>query len=272
MGQEPTRTDQETHWDTVYASSEDFFGPDASECAQRAMDRFRDEEAETVLELGFGQGRDTLYFARSGLQVTALDYSTTAVEEVTRKAREQGLAPLIQAQTHDVRQPLPFPDNHFDACYSHMLLCMELRTKEIAFILREIHRVLKPQGHAVYSVRSTHDKHYGTGVHMKEDLYELGGFIIHFFSEEKIRRLARGYDLLQLDRIEEGSLPRDLYVVSLRKDPDVVPSVDEEQESTAEPMAKFQEFFDATYGTGVLDKKTKNLIGLSASLAAGCDT
>jgi len=35
-------------------------------------------------------------------------------------------------------------------------------------------------------------------------------------------------------------------------------------------LSKFQEFFDETYAQGALDRKTKHLIALGASLAAGC--
>ncbi len=36
-------------------------------------------------------------------------------------------------------------------------------------------------------------------------------------------------------------------------------------------LSKYQEFFNAAYAEGVIDRKTKHLIALGASLAAGCD-
>jgi alkylhydroperoxidase/carboxymuconolactone decarboxylase family protein YurZ len=36
-------------------------------------------------------------------------------------------------------------------------------------------------------------------------------------------------------------------------------------------LGKYQEFFEAAYAEGALDRKTKHLIALGASLAAGCD-
>jgi AhpD family alkylhydroperoxidase len=36
-------------------------------------------------------------------------------------------------------------------------------------------------------------------------------------------------------------------------------------------LGKYQEFFNAAYAEGALDRKTKHLIALGASLAAGCD-
>jgi SAM-dependent methyltransferase len=98
-----------------------------------------------------------------------------------------------------------------------MLLCMELSTAEIAFLLGEIRRVLRPDGFVLYSVRSSLDKHYRTGTHLHEEIYKIGGFAVHFFTEEKIRRIARGYAIEEIERMEEGSLPRDLFCVTLRK-------------------------------------------------------
>ncbi len=36
-------------------------------------------------------------------------------------------------------------------------------------------------------------------------------------------------------------------------------------------LSKYQEFFNAAYAEGAIDRKTKHLIALGASLAAGCD-
>ena len=41
-------------------------------------------------QIGAGQGRDTLYLARQGLHVTALDFAPGTVETLTSKARAAG--------------------------------------------------------------------------------------------------------------------------------------------------------------------------------------
>jgi len=269
-----SKPEQKSHWDKVFAQKPAFFGEEPSAFAQRCLDLFRNEGIQSVLELGCGQGRDTFLFARNGLEVTALDYSETAISAVKEKAKRAGLISRIHAQTYNVKEPLPFPDCSFDACFSHMLLCMELSTAEIGFILRETHRILKPRGLAVYSVRSNFDKHYRTGTHLSEDMYEIGGFVVHFFTEEKVKKLARGYDILEIERLEEGSLPRDLFVVTLRKAacPENWNIEDiEENKEVNDPMGKFEEFLNASMAPGALDHKTKQLVALGAALAAGCD-
>ena len=113
---------------------------DTSQFAEVSLDLFRENDVNMLLELGCGQGRDSFLFAQNGIDVTGLDYSESAAAEVSEKALKAGLSSWLRTQVHDLREPLPFADESFDACYSHMLLCMELSTAEIAFILRETHR------------------------------------------------------------------------------------------------------------------------------------
>ena len=98
-----------------------------------------------------------------------------------------------------------------------MLYCMAFSTKELEFLSNELLRVLKPGGLNIYTVRHTEDADYGIGIHRGEDLYETGGFIVHYFSTEKIKQLSSGFDILNIESFEEGSLPRKLFQVTLRK-------------------------------------------------------
>lgn len=265
--------DQRTCWDDAFSTENDFFGAAPSGFAQKSMDTLLQHQVRTLLEIGCGQGRDTFFFAEKGIEVTALDYSEMAVSEVKEEAAVRGLERQIHVGRHDVREPLPFSDASFDACYSHMLLCMELSTAEIAGILREIWRILKPGGVALYSVRSNFDKHYRRGIHLGEEIYDVGGFVVHFFTVVKVRRFSKGFEILDIRRMEEGALPRDLLCVAMTKGeaPQSWSLDPVEEEAMSKPLEKFQEFMDAALAPGVLDHKTKQLVALGAALAAGCD-
>lgn len=208
---------QQAHWGKTYATHAEMFGREPSAPAQAAAALFLAERKTDLLELGAGQGRDTLFFAGQGLRIHALDYSQEAAAAIADKATTAGLATAIAVACHDVRAPLPFADERFDACYSHMLFCMALTTAELERLATDVRRVLRPGGLHVYTVRTIADPHYGTGIDRGDDMYEVGGFIVHFFGRALVDRLAAGYELLSVDEFEESTLPRRLVRVSLRK-------------------------------------------------------
>lgn len=208
---------QQLQWNKTYSEEPDFFGEGPSYPARKALEIFKKEGKSKVLELGAGQGRDALFFAKNQLEVYALDYSQKAVESISQKAKRLGLSQNVTAICHDLRKPLPFESESFDACYCHMLYCMALCTGELEGLFQEVKRILRPNGLNIYTVRHTGDAHFRQGISRGDDMYEKGGFIVHFFSTEKVKNLAKGYEIISIEKFEEGDLPRKLFFVTMRK-------------------------------------------------------
>lgn len=207
------------HWDGAFTEKPDRFGSEPSISAKMAAEAFTRLHASDpdVLDLGSGTGRDALFFARRGMHVVALDFSQVALDALQQNARSSGLSRAIHTVQHNVREPLPFPASTFDACYAHMLYCMDFTLAELSELSAEVRRILKPGGIHVYTARTTGDPDFGIGVHRGEQLYEDEGFVVHFFNRNMIDRLAAGFRLLDIAEFEEGSLPRRLFTVTLEK-------------------------------------------------------
>ncbi|TMK66764.1 MAG: class I SAM-dependent methyltransferase [Actinobacteria bacterium] len=216
-GDDAAIDEQRRHWQTTFSSNPEMYGADPSDPGRFARDLFVTEGVSDVLELGAGQGRDSLAFLRAGLGVTAIDYADDALAELERNAGGLGTENRLMTIVHDVRRPLPLPDAAFDAVYSHMLFNMALTTPELEALASEVRRVLRPGGLHVYTVRHTADGHYGAGIYHGDGMYEHGGFIVHYFDRALVERLAAGFSLLHLVEFEEGDLPRRLWRVTLRK-------------------------------------------------------
>jgi SAM-dependent methyltransferase len=208
---------QQNQWDRAYSAVMDFFGDEPSLAARRAAERFLEGGCSLLMELGAGQGRDTLYFAGLGLRVYALEYSESGLWGIIDKGVKTELGEMISPVLHDLREPLPFGDASIDACFSHMLCCMAFSRADLEFLNGEIRRVLKPGGLSIYTVRHKGDAHYGQGLHLGEDLYELNGFVVHYFDKAMVEHLAGGFDILDIEEFEEGTLPKKLFQVTLRK-------------------------------------------------------
>jgi SAM-dependent methyltransferase len=206
--------EQRRHWERTYAANPGMYGGEASDPARYAAEVFRHAGARDVLELGAGHGRDALFFAGAGFSVVAADFSDVGLSQLRDGAAEAGLADRVRTVTHDVRTPLPFPDASVDAVYAHMLLCMALSTQEIRALVRGVARVLRPGGAFVYTVRHEGDAHFGAGADRGDDIWEHGGFAVHFFSRALVDELAEGWTLREVDPFEEGALPRRLWRVT----------------------------------------------------------
>ena len=193
------------------------FGLEPSVAAIKALNTFQEKNIKNIVELGAGLGRDTIFFANNFIHVEALDYSKTSIESITSKSKKLKLDNYIKTKIFDVRKKLPFEDNSIDGCFSHMLYCMALSNLDLENLNNEICRVLKPGGINIYTVRHTDDGDYKNGTHIGEDLYENDGFIVHFFSKDKVNQLSKGFDILDIEKFEEGKFPRKLFIVKKRK-------------------------------------------------------
>ena len=158
---------QSQHWENSFSNKPEMFGLDPSEPAKHAKEIFENQKVKTffskkkidILELGAGLGRDTTYFAANSnlIQVTALDYSSEAIKNINKKKKEyysdptmadgRSAADKITTKVWDVRNGIPYKDNSFDGCYSHMLYCMALTTSEIIKSVSYTHLTLptKPE-------------------------------------------------------------------------------------------------------------------------------
>ena len=94
------------------------------------------EGKETLLEIGAGTGRESLFFKENGLQPFAIDLSPVMIEICQQKGLEAAVMSFDN---------LSFLDASFDAVWS--LNCL-LHAPKAVFpsILEGIHRVLKPNG------------------------------------------------------------------------------------------------------------------------------
>lgn len=213
-----TLNSQKDHWQKMYAQNAAMFGNGPSYSAVKTAGILKAQGANKILELGSGQGRDTLFFALQGCDVYALDYSEEGLSAIRKGAEANGVSSSVKTVYHDVRRPFPFDNDLFDACYSHMLYCMALTTAELKELSREILRILRPGGLNIYTVRTTQDPHYRTGIDRGDDIWEIaGGFIVHFFSREKIEDLAEGFQIINIEEFDETRLPKKLFLVTTKK-------------------------------------------------------
>ena len=208
---------QSQHWESNFSSKPEMFGFEPSYSAKKALDLFKKNNITNIIELGAGLGRDTIFFAQNGIYVHAIDYSLSATNIIKKRSKENNLDDLIKVENYDIRKKLNCDNENFQACYSHMLFCMALTNQDLKDLNQEIFRVLKKDGFNIYTVRNHTDGDFKKGTHRGEDMYEMNGFIVHYFSENKIKSLLNGFINISIENFDEGSFPRKLSLVINKK-------------------------------------------------------
>jgi SAM-dependent methyltransferase len=110
------------------------------ETRKRAL--FRDLHGD-VLEIGPGAGPNLVYYPRD-VRWTGMEPNPAMHPYLIEEARHLGMTIRLDSGTADA---IPFPDNHFDAVVSTLVLCS---VPDPRHTLQEIYRVLKPGGRFVF--------------------------------------------------------------------------------------------------------------------------
>ena len=132
-----------------------------------------------VLDLGCGIGNNTLYLKERGFDVLACDYSKNALKILESEIK--GVKTLL----HDISKPFDFEDNSFELIIAD--LCLHyFDTETTKNVLREIKRILVPNGYLLARVNSINDVNHGAGQGEKieENFYFVNGYNKRFFDEK----------------------------------------------------------------------------------------
>ena len=96
------------------------------------------EGKQTLLEIGAGTGRDSLFFQQNGLTVTCIDLSPAMVAHCHSQGLAAHVVPFAQLDQH-------FPSVQFDSIYAINCLLHVPKT-DLPGILEKIRTILRPGG------------------------------------------------------------------------------------------------------------------------------
>ncbi|MBI2009339.1 class I SAM-dependent methyltransferase [Candidatus Saccharibacteria bacterium] len=153
-----------------------------------------------ILELGCGVGGDAVFFTDKGHKVIATDVSDVVVEQNKRHFANTD----VKFSVLDMRKPLPYKPESFDVVYVNLSLHYYSHDKTRK-IVKEVAKVLKPDGIFAFACKSVDDFHYGKGDEVEKDVFvSEKGRVRHLFSIPYTRELLEGmFDIGYLDMVEE---------------------------------------------------------------------
>jgi SAM-dependent methyltransferase len=116
---------------------------DAADAYVRAL--LGDVCGKQVLELGCGTGDTTLWLAAGGATVHATDISGGMLAATQARAAAGGLSSTVLVQQMSAEH-LAYAERSFDIVFGHSVI----HHTDLAITRREVHRVLRPGGRAVF--------------------------------------------------------------------------------------------------------------------------
>jgi SAM-dependent methyltransferase len=171
----------------------------------------------SVLDLGCGTGRHVVHMTQMGLYVTGLDNAPTALKLTRKWLKEEGLSAGLVLS--DMRNPLPFADQSFDAVLSTQVI-HHARLNTVIGTAIEIARVTRIGGRILVSVPT-----YAAILKDSPELIEIEpntfvpasgterGLPHHIFSPDELRNIFPRFQVMEL--MELGGMVTALTAVKI---------------------------------------------------------
>ena len=149
-------------------------------------------EGREVLEVGCGAGVDLIRFARGGARVTGVDLADSAIRLARQNFRHQRLAARLLVADGE---RLPFADDQFDFVFAHGVVQYTANDRRL---VREVRRVLRPGGEAVFQVYNRLSWLNALSKLMKVDLEHEEAPVLRKYSQREFRDAIDGFSEVRL--------------------------------------------------------------------------
>ena len=124
-------------WETLY-KEKGIIQKEPSKFVKEAVEFFKQQNLEKILDLGCGTGRHALYLLKQGFKV----YGCDASESALKIAKE--IIKNVEFKKCDITS-LPYKDNFFDGILCHFVI-QHGKIEQIKKAISEIYRVLRKNG------------------------------------------------------------------------------------------------------------------------------
>ena len=161
---------------------------------------------DSILELGCGTGKNTVFFAQIGVQVHALDFSEGMIQKAMQKVKTGN----VRFEVADLTKHWACKDNACDLISCNLIL---EHIRDLLHIFSEAARVLRTGG--IFLVNELHPfrQYKGTKARFErgDETVEVEAFV-HHISDFLHASETNGLALVKLDEYwheeDEGKMPR----------------------------------------------------------------
>ena len=190
-------------WSGTYDSDENL-----TRDLDRAVTRSRlgSQRFDSILEIGCGTGKNTVFLAEIGRRVESVDFSEGMIEKAKEKVRKEN----VRFSLMDITHPWQFGDRAFDLIVCNLVL---EHIPDLSHVFAEAARTLQPGG--MFFINELHPFRQYDGkkarFYRMEEKIEVDAFIHHISDFLRVAE-ANGFALARLEEYwheaDTGKPPR----------------------------------------------------------------
>lgn len=159
---------------------------------------FVEKSIREVLIPGIGYGRNAKVFLDSGMKVTGIEVSQTAIDLAEKHYGQE------MTIYHGSVTDMPFDDKKYDGIFCYGLIHL-LDHPERIKLIQDCYNQLLPGGYMVFTAITKQAHTYGQGTNIGKDRFEMfGGVQMFFYDRESIGTEFGGCGLLEVSELQEN--------------------------------------------------------------------
>lgn len=202
------------YWNEYYTHNPASIDNKPSKFAKYIESEFlRENNPAHILELGCGNGRDSLFFLSKGHKVTAVDGSDVAIEMLNRIICSNNALFICD----DFVKSKALCQTKYDCIYSRFTLHAINEAQEDE-LLDNVRHALKSNGILAIEARTTNDELYGKGIETEKNTFLYDEHYRRFINVDDCRNKLEklGFDVIHLEESNGFSRTRNSDPVLMR--------------------------------------------------------
>lgn len=193
------------YWNNYYHQyGKDKSISEPSSFAKFCLDNFFNNKKLKIIELGSGNGRDAIFFARFGHCVIAIDQSTKAID-IKKQSLDIKIKHLLKPKALDFVQENFSKYSNIDVFYSRFTLHSISKADE-ELLLPNVYKALNTNGLFCIEVRTISDPLFGVGKNFGDNIFVFQNHKRRFIDSNIFRKLVSDIGFKEIYFIEKNNL------------------------------------------------------------------
>ena len=185
-------------WEEAFKDKQEMWGLEPAKSAVLTKDFFVEQKIKNVLIPGIGYGRNAQIFIESGITVTGIEISQTAID-LAQKHFGKDLNIY-----HGSLTEMPFDNKLFDGIFCYGLIYL-LDKGERKKLIQDCFSQLTENRFMVFTAITKDAQTYGQGKQISKDRFEMfGGVTIFFYDKETIEEEFANAGLFEVTEVTEN--------------------------------------------------------------------